>query len=84
MMSYLELVEEYPKDYKSTLFEKVLMAAKRTKALHNGKMPLLPSIKKDTYLALEEAKHGKIALAYREEEPPQELAYVSEDGDDED
>lgn len=83
-MSYLELVEEYPKDYKSTLFEKVLMAAKRAKALHNGKMPLLPSIKKDTYLALEEAKQSMIVLAYRDEEPQQAVAHAGEDGDDED
>lgn len=83
-MSYLELVEEYPRDYKATLFEKVLMAAKRAKALHAGKMPLLSSLHKDTYLALEEIRNGKLNLAYREEELPQELAYVSDDGDDED
>ena len=83
-MSYLELVEEYPKVYKTTLFEKVLMAAKRAKALHGGKMPLLSSLHKDTYLALEEIQNEKIRLAYREEEPPQALAYVSdEDGEDE-
>lgn len=83
-MTYLELVEEYPRDYKVTLFEKVLMAAKRAKALHNGKMPLVASMRKDTYLALEEARHEMIRLAYREEELPQELAYVNEDADDED
>ena len=83
MMSYLELVEEYPKDYKVTLFEKVLMAAKRAKSLHGGKMPLINSLHKDTYLALEEMRQNKIRLAYREEEASQELAYVSDDGDDE-
>lgn len=81
-MSYLDLVEEYPREYKATLFEKVLMAAKRAKALHTGKLPLVDSFHKDTYLALEEARSNKVRLAYRVEEPPPELAYVNEDDDE--
>jgi DNA-directed RNA polymerase subunit K/omega len=82
-MSYLDLVEEYPKEYKVTLFEKVLMAAKRAKALHAGKMPLVNSMYKDTHLALEEIRQNKIRLAYREDEPTQELAYTRDEGEEE-
>ena len=83
-MSYLDLVEDYQRNFKMTMFEKVLLAAKRAKALHMGKMPLVDSLRKDTYLALEELKEGKIALAYRDDEPPPQIRLRAEDGDDED
>jgi DNA-directed RNA polymerase subunit K/omega len=83
-MSYLDLVEDYARDFKLTLFEKVLLAAKRAKALHLGKMPLVDSLRKDTYLALEELKEGKIELAYREEEKHHQIGFGAEEGDDED
>ena len=82
-MSYLDLVESYPREYKSTLFEKVLMAAKRTKALHNGKLPLVDSLHAETYVALEEIRDKTIRLAYSDEDSPQKRDPDDDDGDDE-
>ena len=71
-MNPLQLVEEYPREYELTQFEKVLMAACRAKDLHNiGKAPLLETEYKSPYTALAEILAKKIHLAYREEEPPE-------------
>ncbi len=69
-MSYLKLVENYPKIVEMTQFEKVLVAAKRAKDLHNGgKVPLIDTEHKPPYAALEELRDGAILRIYREEEP---------------
>lgn len=68
-MSYLDLVENYPREYKMTQFEKVLVAVRRAKDLHTGKAAqLLPSDHKHPYMALEEIKEESIGLLYLEEE----------------
>jgi len=70
MISYLDLVEEYPREPVYTQFEKILMASKRAKAIHNeDKAPLVPELHKSSYLALAEIKAGFINLVYREDEP---------------
>jgi len=72
--NYLKLVEEYPKRYESTQFEKVIMASRRAKDLHTGKsVGLVPSEHKVPYLALEEIKNHAVELVYREDEPEAEL-----------
>jgi len=80
-MSDLDLVEEYPKEYTTTLFEKVLMASKRAKDLHRGQTQLVPSYHRDTYVALEEIRENAIKLEYREEAPPAHLGH--HEGDEE-
>lgn len=74
-MSYLDLVEAHTKEYKVTLFEKVIMASKRAKALHAGKTPLVDSLHKESYMALEEIRDGKVYLVYRDEDSYDELAF---------
>jgi DNA-directed RNA polymerase omega subunit len=79
-MSYLALVEEYPKDPTLTQFEKVLVAAKRAKDLHKGtRSQLVESEHKDTYVALEELKTDSIHSSYKEEEPSELPAPVAEE-----
>ena len=69
-MSYLDLVENYPKQPELTQFEKVLIAARRAKDLHNGgKVALVDSEHKPGYQALEELKAGIILRVYRQNEP---------------
>ena len=69
-MSYLKLVENYPRQVEVTQFEKVLVAAKRAKDLHNGgKVPLIDTEHKPAYAALEELRDGIILRVYRAEEP---------------
>ena len=84
-MSYLDLIEEYPREPELTQFKKVLMAAKRAKDLHdNDKFPLADDHFTSPYLALQEIKEGKINLTYTEEEPEPELIEDdSDDGDEE-
>ena len=83
-MSYLKLVENYPKQPEMTQFEKVLVAAKRAKDLHNGgKVPLIDMEHKAPYAALEELRDGAILRVYREEEPaPVVVAAPEEDEED--
>ena len=78
-MSYLDLVEAHTKDYKVTLFEKVIMAAKRAKALHAGRTPLVDSLHKESYVALEEIREEKVYLAYRDEDSYDELTFGAEE-----
>jgi DNA-directed RNA polymerase subunit K/omega len=74
-----ELVEEYPREFETTQFEKVLVAAKRAKDLHNqARAPLIESERKIPYVALQEVREAKINPAYRKE--PVEL--IGEEGDD--
>ena len=83
-MSYLTLVEEYPKDASMTQFEKVLVAAKRAKDLHKGtRSPLVESEHKDTYVALEELKTSSIRSSYKEEEPSELPAPAVEEEEEE-
>ena len=80
-MSYLDLVEEFPRDNEQTQFEKILVAAKRAKDLHDhDKIPLAYNHHTAPYLALQELREGKITSVYREEEPLEELP--KEEGED--
>jgi DNA-directed RNA polymerase omega subunit len=82
-MSYLKLVENYPKIVEMTQFEKVLIAAKRAKDLHNGgKVPLIETERKPAYAALEELREGAILRIYREEEPEQIPAPAQEEDEE--
>ena len=84
-MSYLDLVEEYPSEPEYTQFEKILVAARRAKDLHNDdKAPLVISHVTAGYVALRELKEGAIKAIYREEEalPPSILEDDSEDGEE--
>ncbi|HEX9844506.1 MAG TPA: hypothetical protein VGC20_17235 [bacterium] len=84
-MSYLELVEEFPKEPELTQFEKILVAAKRAKDLHDhDKVELVYNHFTAPYSALQELKEGIIMPVYREEEEPAaQLEDDSEDGDEE-
>ncbi len=76
------LIEEYPREYESTQFEKVLLAAKRAKDLHNAdKAPMVLSDRKAGYVALEEILEKKIFLLYKEEEAVTEM--ISDDNESE-
>jgi DNA-directed RNA polymerase subunit K/omega len=80
-MSYLELVEEFPKEPKLTQFEKILVAARRAKDLHDhDKIELAHDHFTAPYTALQELKEGKIRPAYREEEEPAPL--LEDDSED--
>ncbi|HUJ73992.1 MAG TPA: DNA-directed RNA polymerase subunit omega [bacterium] len=84
-MSYLALVEEYPKKSELTQFEKVLVAARRAKDLHRGQQAqLVESEHKEPYVALEELREGKIHRVYREEEPAELAAPAAEETEEED
>ncbi len=75
-----DLVEEYPREYESTQFEKILVAARRAKDIHNlQKSPLLDSDRKPPYVALEEMKSNMINSVYREDEPAELVAKRSEE-----
>lgn len=79
-----ELVEEYPRDYELTQFEKIQVAAKRAKDLHNAnKTPLVETGRTAPYTALEELKEGVIRTVYREEEPVPMLSRESEESEEE-
>jgi len=66
-LRFLDLVEEYPREFAMTQFEKVLVASKRAKALHAGKDQLVVSDHNPTYVALDELNQGAIRLVYKEE-----------------
>ena len=85
-MSYLDLVEEFPINPTLTQFEKILIAVKRAKDLHEeDKVQLVFNHHTSPYLALQEIRDGMITPVYREEEPPVEkIAEDSDDGDEED
>jgi DNA-directed RNA polymerase omega subunit len=84
-MSYLNLVEEYPKGAEVTQFEKILVAAKRAKDLHaGGKTPLVDTLHKEPYAALEEIKAGKVRRIYRPDEVAPAVALTPEEGEDDD
>lgn len=73
-MSYLYLVEEYPREIELTQFEKILVAARRAKDLHDhDKIALAYNHYTAPYLALEELREGKITPVYREEDPTEGL-----------
>lgn len=79
-----DLVEEYPRDFKMTQFEKIIVAAKRAKDLHNhDKAAMVDSQRKIPYVALEELRQDEIKAIYREEEKVELLAEDSEDEEDE-
>lgn len=81
-MSYLDLVEEFPINPELTQFEKILIAVKRAKDLHEeDKAQLVYNHHTSPYLALQELRDGMITAAYREEQPPSEQ--IEDDGDDE-
>lgn len=64
-----ELIEEYPQVYEMTQFEKILVAARRAKDLHNDdRAPMVFSDRKAGYLALQEIREKKIKMTYRVEE----------------
>lgn len=83
MSSYLDLVENFPKFPEYTQFEKVLLAAKRAKDLHNEQKAALveDDEHKAGYVALMEVKEGALKLAYREE-PQVEMLEGEEDADE--
>lgn len=84
-MSYLGLVEEFPKEPKLTQFEKILVAARRAKDLHDhDKVELVHDHFTAPYIALQELKEGIILSVYREDEAPPALPEDdSEDADEE-
>ena len=75
-----ELVEEYPRDFELTQFEKILVASKRAKDLHNfDKAPMVEIDRKAPYIALEELREDQIQTVYREEQP---VKKIGEDGEE--
>jgi DNA-directed RNA polymerase subunit K/omega len=67
MSNFLDLVEEFPKHPEYTQFEKIIITAKRAKALHNeDKAPSFLSDHTAPYLALQELKEDRVRLVYRE------------------
>lgn len=80
-MSYLDLVEEFPINPSLTQFEKILIAVKRAKDLHEeDKVQLVFNHHTSPYLALQELRDGMITAVYREEEP--EVEKIEEDADE--
>ena len=74
------LVETFPRDYEITQFEKVKVAAKRAKDLHNvQKTPLVDSHRKSAYVALEEFNAGMINTIYKEDDTPPMIAEEAEE-----
>lgn len=84
-MSYLDLVEEFPINPTLTQFEKILIAVKRAKDLHEeDKVQLVFNHHTSPYLALQEIRDGLIIPVYREEEPPvEQIGEESDEGDEE-
>lgn len=78
---YLDLVEEFPKEPAITQFERILVASKRAKDLHDhDKVELIHDHFTAPYIALQELNEGFIRPVYREEEEPPEL--LEEDSED--
>jgi len=83
-LTYLQLVEEFPKEPKITQFEKIIVAAKRAKDLHDhDKVELAHDHFTAPYAALQEMNEGMIHPVYREEEPAVLLEDDSEDAEEE-
>jgi DNA-directed RNA polymerase subunit K/omega len=81
-LNYLELVEEFPKEPKLTQFEKILVAARRAKDLHDhDKVELAHNHFTAPYTSLQELKEGIILPLYHEEEAP--AALLEDDSEDE-
>lgn len=80
---YLDLVEEIPKHPEYTTFEKILLASRRAKDLHNEDRASLAEVhhRSAAYQALQEIKEGVIRLAYREEEPAPQI--TDDEGEEE-
>lgn len=72
---FLDLVEELPKHPEYTTFEKILLASRRAKDLHNEDRASLAEVhhRSAAYQALQEIKEGVVRLAYREEEPAPQI-----------
>lgn len=84
MSNYLDLVEEYPQFPKYTQFEKVLIAAKRAKSLHNDdRVPYVHDLISAGYTALAEYNQGILKPVYKDA-GPEAVAQLETDGDDED
>lgn len=86
MSHYLDLVEEFPKFPEYTQFEKILVAARRAKDIHDrGKMTVVEDVHHSAaYTALSELNAQRLDMVYREEEPPPLIASDDDgDGDDE-
>lgn len=83
MSSSPVLVEEYPREFTMTLFEKIIMASKRAKDLHLGKIPLVSSLHKEPYQAILEIREGMIDLVYRDEDETDSDKLKSSDAEDE-
>jgi DNA-directed RNA polymerase subunit K/omega len=84
-LGYLDLVEEFPKEPGLTQFEKILVAARRAKDLHDhDKVELIHDHFTAPYIALQELREGFIRPVYREEEEPTVLLEdESEDAEEE-
>lgn len=84
-MSYLDLVEEFPRTPEFTQFEKIIIAARRAKDLHDhDKVELVHNHLTAPYTALQELRSGMIRATYApEEEAPVLLEDDSEDADEE-
>lgn len=79
-----ELVEEFPREFKTTQFEKIVVAAKRAKHLHNeDRAPMVLSDRKAGYVALQELKEDKIRVVYPESETVEKIGEEREETEDE-
>jgi len=83
-MFYLDLIEEFPRNPGYTQFEKILVAAKRAKDLHEeDRAPLAHNHLTAAYTALQEYKEGAILPTYREEQPVPLIEEEPEDSEEE-
>ncbi len=83
-MSYLDLIEEFPKNPPYTQFEKILIAARRAKDLHDeDRAPLAHDHLTAPYIALQELRDELILPSYQEDPPADLVEDESEDGDEE-
>ncbi|HKI99644.1 MAG TPA: DNA-directed RNA polymerase subunit omega [bacterium] len=80
-MTYLDLVEEFPKEPTMTQFEKIIVVSRRAKDLHDhDKVELVHDHFTAPYIALQELREGFIRPVYREEEEP--VAVLEDDSED--
>lgn len=78
-MSEFDLVEEHPKEVGFSQFERIVLAAKRAKDIHNlNRTSLVDTHHKAAYTALLELQQGMITPVYREEVPEEELETAQE------
>ena len=83
-MSYLELVEEFPREPKLTQFEKIIIAARRAKDLHDhDKVEMVHSQLTAPYTALQELRQGMIRVVYTAVEEQPVVVEEAEDADEE-